>query len=157
MKNILIIAALLILGVLGALFFSQRYLGGSFLPFMKTSTATINNQTFDLLIAKTPEEKQIGLSEKTSLPQNAGMLFPFETPGNYPFWMKNMKFAIDIIYIRDNKIITIFKNAQPAKSPTDSLPVYNSEEPADTVLEINAGLSDKYNFKKGDEVEIKNG
>ncbi|OGH13804.1 MAG: hypothetical protein A2687_03390 [Candidatus Levybacteria bacterium RIFCSPHIGHO2_01_FULL_38_26] len=120
----------------------------------KTPTATINNQTFVLEVAKTEEEKAVGLSAKEKLNENAGMLFPFETPSYYSFWMKNMKLPIDIIYIRDGKIVTIHKNVQPPANPNENLQIYNSTAPADTVLEINAGFSEKYNFKEGDEVRL---
>ena len=82
------------------------------------------------------------------------MLFPFEKPGYYSFWMKNMKFPIDIIFIKSGKIVTIHKDVMPPKNLTDALPIYNPKEPADTVLEINAGLSEDYKFKEGDEVKL---
>lgn len=123
---------------------------------LKTPTANINNHTFKLEIAKTQQEKEIGLSKKKILEKNAGMLFLFEKPGYYPFWMKDMKFPIDIIYIRNDRIVTIHKNVKPPKNPNDRLPLYNSKEPADTILEINAGLAQKYNIKEGDIVKIKN-
>ena len=123
---------------------------------LKTPTATINNHTFKLELAKTQQEKQIGLSKKKILEKNAGMLFKFEKRGYYSFWMKDMKFPIDIIYIKDNRIVTIHKNVNPPINANERLPIYNSKEPADTILEINAGLSEKYNFKEKDLVEFKN-
>ena len=122
----------------------------------KTPTATINNHTFNLEIAKTEAEKEVGLSAKERLDENSGMLFPFESPSYYPFWMKNMKFPIDIIFARNGLIVTIHKNVKPPASPTEKPPIYNSTEPADTVLEINAGLSEKYKFKVGDVVRLEN-
>lgn len=126
-----------------------------FLKNLKTETATINNHTFKLYVARTTKEKEVGLSEKTSLPEDFGMLFVFEKPGFYSFWMKNMKFGIDIIYINKGEVVTIYKNLVPEKSNKEAL-LYNPEEPADMVLEINAGLSQKYNLKKGDRVKIEN-
>jgi len=123
---------------------------------LKTPTATINNHTFKLEIAKTPKEKEIGLSAKKTLEKDFGLLFPFEKPGYYSFWMKSMQFPIDIIFIKNNRIVTIHKDVKPPKGLNENLSIYNSSEPADTVLEINAGLSEKYNFKENDLVEIKN-
>ena len=55
-----------------------------------------------------------GLSIKNTLNESEGMLFPFDTPGEYSFWMKDMKFPIDIIWIDSNyKIVYIEKNLQP--------------------------------------------
>jgi len=121
---------------------------------LKTPTATISNHTFKLEIAKTQQQKEIGLSKKKALEKNAGMLFRFEKTDYYPFWMKNMQFPIDIIFIKNSRIVTIHKDVKPPKGLNENLSIYNSSEPADTVLEINAGLSEKYNFKEGNEVKL---
>jgi uncharacterized membrane protein (UPF0127 family) len=115
---------------------------------------TINNKTFVVDVAKTDSEREKGLAIYKSLPENKGMIFIFSKSGNYPFWMKDMKFPIDIIYIKDNKIVDIFENVLPPKSSNDQLEVVSPKETADKVLEINANLSKKYNFKKGDLVNI---
>jgi hypothetical protein len=120
----------------------------------KTPQAIINNHVFNLDIAKTEKEKEIGLAKYKNIPQNFGMLFPFEKADHYSFWMKNMKFPIDIIFIRNNKIVTIFKNVPAPKSINEQLPIYTPTEFSDTVLEINAGLSEKYRFQKNQIVEI---
>lgn len=134
--------------------FSQNYLKNNKLPFTKTATAKIKNQAFRLYAAESPKEKEVGLSDKNSMPQDYGMLFAFETPDYYSFWTRDMKFPIDIIFIQDNHIVTIYSNIQPPKSKDESLAIYKPEEPANAVLEINAGLAQKYDFKKGDEVKI---
>ncbi len=125
------------------------------LPLNKnTPSVIINNKTFSVDVAKTDEEKTKGLSVYNKLPLEKGMIFVFDTKGYYVFWMKDMKFPIDIIYIRKNKIVDIFKNVAPPKSQNETLPIIRSSESADMVLEINAGLSEKYNFKIGDSVKI---
>ena len=153
MKKILALFALLIILTIVGIG-SLKYLENT--NASKKPTATISNHTFKLELAKTQQEKEIGLSKKKMLEKNAGMLFLFEKPDYYSFWMKNMQFPIDIIYIRNDRIVTVHKNVKPPKNPNDKLPLYNSKEPSDTVLEINAGLSEKYNFKVGDMVELKN-
>lgn len=155
MKMILALFALLI-AIIGGIVFFQSDLRKNMPFFGKSETATINNQTFTLLVAKTPKEKEVGLSEKTTFPQNSGMLFTFDQPDYYSFWMKNMKIAVDIIYINKDKIVSIIENAEPPKSQDQNLPIYKPDEPADKVLEINAGLSKKYGFKKGDSVKFEN-
>lgn len=125
-------------------------------PFSRAATATVNNQTFKLYLATSDKDRMTGLSERTSMPQDYGMLFEFEKPDYYSFWMKNMKFPIDIIFLKDNKIVTIYPNLQPpTASSEETLPILKPEEPANKVLEINAGLSQKYNLKKGDSIVIK--
>lgn len=120
----------------------------------KTPQAIINNHIFNLEIAKTEKEREIGLAKYKNIPQNFGMLFLFEKPDYYSFWMKNMKFPIDIIFIRNNKIVTIFKNVSPPKSNGEFFPIYRTQKLSDTVLEINAGLSDKYNFQENGSINI---
>jgi len=122
---------------------------------IKSPIAKINSHTFKLYVAKSDKDKQIGLSKYKKIDSTQGMVFPFSKAGYYSFWMKEMKFSIDIIYIKDGKIVTIYKNVPMPKNNSD-LPVYNSTAPADTVLEVNAGLSQKYNFKKGDKVNFLN-
>ena len=157
MKQVFALFAILIIIIL-AVVISQNYLQTSNFNNVNTNskipTATINNHAFKLDIEITEKEKQIGLSQLKTLSQDHGMLFQFENPAYYPFWTKNMKFPIDIIFIKNGHIVTIYKDAMPPKTPNENLPVYNSKEPADTVLEINAGLSEKYNFKEGDEVKL---
>ena len=151
MKQVFALFSVLFVPIIGAIIV-QRYLQSP----SKIPTANINKHTFNIQVAKTPEEKEIGLSSKKSLDKNAGMLFPFEKPGYYAFWMKNMKFPIDIIYIRNGRIVKIHENVKPPTNANENPPIYNSSKPADTVLEINAGLSEKYNFKEKDLVKISN-
>lgn len=154
MNKLLIIFGIFFV-LLVAFVLSQNYVQ-NFSFSQKTPKAIINNQTFNLLLAKTDKEKRIGLSEKESLPENSGMLFVFEKPDSYSFWMKEMQFPIDIIFIKDNKIVTIYTDLKPPKTQEESLPIYKPDEPADMVLEINADLARKYNLKKGGEVKLEN-
>lgn len=147
MKKIFLIVSLSILITILA-FLKYNY------PDKKTPQVAINNHIFNLEIAKTEKEREIGLAKYKNIPQNFGMLFLFEKPDYYSFWMKNMKFPIDIIFIRNNKIVTIFKNVSPPKSNGEFFPIYRTQKLSDTVLEINAGLSDKYNFQENGSVNI---
>ena len=125
------------------------------LPLSKnTPSVIINKKTFSVDIAKTDSEKEKGLAVYSNLPLNKSMIFIFKNADYYTFWMKDMKFPIDIIYINKNKIVDVFKNVPAPKSENEVLPIIKSSKKADMVLEINAGLSDKYNFKIGDFVKI---
>lgn len=119
------------------------------------ATAKIGNRTFKVEVVDTPQKQQQGLSGRNSLDQDSGMLFIFDKADYHNFWMKNMKFPIDIIFIKGDKIVSIEKSAKPPASTEETLPIYRSEGQVDKVLEINAGLSEKYNIKVGDKVEIK--
>lgn len=115
---------------------------------------TINGKSFAVDLAKSPAEQQHGLSDRDSLPQDSGMLFLFDQPQILSFWMKDMRFSIDIIFIKNDEIVSIAHNVPPPVSKNAKLPTYKSEKPADKVLEINAGLSKKYNIEKGDKIKI---
>ncbi len=122
----------------------------------KRPTVTINNHTFYLYVAKTPKDQRIGLSKYNNIPQNFGMIFLFDKPDFYSFWMKGMKFPIDIIFIKDDRIVTIYQNVSPPKGQNEGLLTYKPKSRADKVLEINSGLSQRYNIKEGDLVKLKN-
>ncbi|MDP2585820.1 MAG: DUF192 domain-containing protein [Candidatus Levybacteria bacterium] len=156
MKKVLLLFALLLI-VVGGIVLVQNYLregGVSF--FKKNPIVTINNQKFNVSVASSQQEQEIGLSETKSLSQNQGMIFLFAKPDYYAFWMKNMKFPIDIIYINGDVITTIKNAVQPPKDNIEIPIVYTPTEPSDKVFEIQAGLSEKYNFKKGDKVQYEN-
>lgn len=142
-KLLFILIPVLILLILGAFFYN--------LYKFSQPSAEIKNHKFQLVVAKSDKDKQVGLSKYNSLAQDKGMIFVFEKPGIYPFWMKDMKFPIDIIFISKDRIVTIHKNA-----PINNLTIYTSTENADKVLEINANLSDKYGFNVGDTVTFRN-
>lgn len=157
MKKVLLVFVLLLISA-GALFLTQNYLkeGGKLSLFKKTSTVTIGNYNFEVIVATSQREREIGLSETNSLPQDQGMIFLFEKPDYYSFWMKNMKFPIDILYLSNQEIVTIYKNVQPATNSAENLRIYTPTGPSDKVLEIQAGLSEKYGFKNGDKITLKN-
>lgn len=113
-----------------------------------------NKKCFSVEIAETDEEKRVGLSEHESLAEENGMLFVFEQETRPGFWMKDMDFSLDIIWINsDLEIVGIEKNLEPCSK--NNCPVIYSEENVKYVLETSAGLSDLYDFEKGDTVEIK--
>ena len=156
MKKVLLLFTLL-LAIVAGMVLAQNYLKtNSFFPLGKNPTISINKQIFELIVADSPEKKEIGLSKTENLSENKGMVFLFDNPDYYPFWMKDMKISIDIIYIKNDEIVTILENVQPPKNSQESPIVYTPTEPADKVLEINAGLSKKYNFKKGDKITLEN-
>ncbi len=155
LNKLIIIFAVILVIFAGVVFFQFRTNPRTTASNSPTSTVKINNHTFKVELAMTPKEQQIGLSDHESLPQDQGMLFLFEEPGLYSFWMKNMKFPIDIIFIQEDTVVSVTKNAEPLEPEDTADPVIiTPESEIDTVLEVNSGLSDKYNIKKGDKVEI---
>lgn len=81
-----------------------------------------------------------GLSGRASLPENAGMLFTFPEPGLHQFWMPDMRFPIDIIWIESGIVVGISPDAQPETDPLYPRR-YSPPEPVRYVLEVNAGFA----------------
>lgn len=153
MKKVFIAYAALVLLVI--VLAVAKFKGIPFIPNATSSSVTINLQKFNTEIADNEKERQEGLSKRNSLPQDKGMLFIFERKDKYTFWMKDTKIPLDIIFIDDTKIVDMFKNVPPQDGNNNSvLPLYQTNVPANYVLEINGGLSDKYGFKVGDTVTI---
>lgn len=123
------------------------------LSFRKpSSTVTIHDQTYHVRIADTEELRRQGLSGKKKLNDDEGMLFIFQQKEQPEFWMKDMKFPLDIIFINDDTVTDITKNAKPNDSP--NRPRYKPTTNINYVLEVNAGNTDKKKIQVGDKVTI---
>jgi uncharacterized protein len=108
----------------------------------------IAGQDIKVELALTDKEKEQGLSGRAMLAPDQGMLFVFSKSDKYYFWMKEMKFPIDMIWVgEDMKVIYIEKNTEPASYPKTFGPDVNAKY----VLEVVSGFSDKNNLKVGDE------
>lgn len=111
----------------------------------------INNKKIYLEIANTSMSRYRGLSDREKLCQDCGMLFVFEKSEETTFVMRDMNFPLDIIWIKDNKIVKIDKNLNPDNSK--SLEKYKSPSRVDFVLEVNGAFSDNNKIKVGDEIK----
>ena len=111
----------------------------------------LGGKTFIMDIADTPALQEQGLSGRTQLADNAGMIFIFSTPDEYGFWMKDMNFPLDIIWLSPDKhVVFMEKSLTPQTYPT----IYYPTSPASYVLEISAGEADALNLKIGDTVNF---
>ncbi len=128
---------------------------GSSSSSMAGEHIVIDSATFDIEIASTTIEQARGLSYREGLAENAGMLFLFGSYHSYGFWMKDMHFPLDMIWIKGDTIIGFSENAVPQPgTPLWGLKLYYPSEPVDTVLEVNAGTVKKYGIKAGDMVKF---
>jgi uncharacterized membrane protein (UPF0127 family) len=119
----------------------------------KSLKAEVNGHVFFLYLAQTPQEQEIGLARFNKIEKNQGMLFIYQDSDYYSFWMKGMKFPIDIIFINKDRVVDIFQNVPVVKD--NNFPTYKPREKADKILEINAGLTNKYGIKTGTKVRLK--
>lgn len=162
MKTVLIIIGVLAVLLIGVALFKYFPSAGFFELFpnsplnIKTEgTVTINSHDIKLMIARTDKEQHQGLSDRDSLPQDTGMLFIFPTADYHLFWMRHMKFPLDIIYINGNKIVDVMENVKNPSYSVENPPILRPKAPNDNVLEVNAGVVKKDGIKVGDTVTFK--
>jgi len=125
-------------------------------PFNKEGDLTLYKSTsdsiiaiLDIEIADTDYDVQSGLMYRNSMQDNQAMLFVFPTMRQRFFYMKNTRIPLDLIYLDDQmKIVSFQENAQPFNEA--SLP---SKVPAQYVLEVNAGLAEKWLLEIDDRME----
>ncbi len=120
-------------------------------PMLPTKTITIGKNSILAELATTGKQKNDGLSGRTSLEEGTGMLFEFGTPSIEGFWMKDMRFSLDIIWA-DNSgtIVTIFQNLSPTTYPN----VFKPTTPARYVLELPAGYTAVHGIAVGDKIVL---
>jgi uncharacterized protein len=100
-------------------------------------------------VANTPEQRELGLSGRQCIGDSQALLFVFETNGVYPFWMKDMKFPIDIVWIDGNKkVVHVEHDVQPQSYPK----TVTSLTPARYVLEIKSGQVKSTSLTVGDQL-----
>jgi len=97
-------------------------------------------------IADTDASREQGLSDRASLPADNGMLFVFDTPGQYGFWMKDMRFPLDMVWINADKTVAgVTKDILPSTYPS----IFPPPSSISYVLEINAGSAEKFGLVSG--------
>lgn len=117
-----------------------------------SATAEMAGQQIMLEVARTPQEQEIGLMNRTELAADRGMLFAFVPPQPVSFWMKNTLIKLDMVFIRDGQVKAIASNALPCKA--DPCPTYPSGVPIDQVIELRGGRAAELGLKVGDRVNI---
>ncbi len=119
------------------------------------TTVTINQAVVRATLADTDAKHEQGLSGHPSLAPDEGMLFIFDHADLYGFWMKDMNFPLDIIWIANNQVVGFSENLAPDPSPERK--IYYPPEPVDRVLEVRSGFVKEQNINVGDKVQIEGG
>tara|TARA_R110002020_G_scaffold176404_1_gene368648 strand:+ start:104 stop:568 length:465 start_codon:yes stop_codon:yes gene_type:complete len=100
-------------------------------------------------LALTPDQREVGLMNRSHMPQDQGMLFRFDETRNVAMWMKNTLIPLDMLFIDESgEVLTIKTNAQPL-----SLDIIPSGQPVRYVLELNGGAAMRYGVSIGDRLE----
>lgn len=167
MKKDLAIIIGLFLFIVVLMVFGRSYTSVSFVnqstpsasPLKKLSgnvVVGVRNLNIDAQIAAKASDRKKGLGGRDTLALNQGLLFVFDTKGPYVFWMKDMKFAIDIIWMDENKrIVDIYGSVPQEPKKSDSQLIrYKPRGDALYVLETNAGIASLNGLQIGDQVSF---
>lgn len=113
--------------------------------------AIVGDTPVKILLADTPQERTQGLSGREDLAKDEGMLFVFPEEGIYGFWMKDMRFSIDILWLNSaGEVVHIVENASPESYPASFTP----EKAAQYVLELPAGFARAHGVTLGSFIEL---
>lgn len=114
-----------------------------------TITSNGREHRFTVEVARTAKEQSMGLMYRNNLAPDRGMIFPFASPQDAAFWMRNTLIPLDMIFVRaDGSIANIAANTVPLSEE----PV-RSDGPVAAVLEIAGGRSAELGVKPGDKVD----
>jgi len=122
---------------------------GSSQPAKSTRTVYVGNGTVRAELADSTGERDEGLSGRPSLSDGEGMLFVFGNRAPRSFWMKGMRFPIDIVWIDRDRVTGVTRHVPV---PQNGLPTYESPGPARDVLEVPAGWAARHGVGRGDRV-----
>lgn len=162
MKKFIIQFILLVILIFGGLYYYSLSTkdGDINSPFLSqprsSSTLVINSNTLKVEVADEDSERKKGLGGRVSLGTDEGMLFVYERAGIHTFWMKDVSFPLDFIWINGSTVVDITENVPPPTiGQTDNeLARYSTLKENDKILEINAGTVQRLNIKIGDTIVL---
>jgi hypothetical protein len=106
-------------------------------------------------IRDTPAGRSIGLSGRESLEENEGVLFIFEEPDQYQFWMLDMNFDLDFVWINEGLVVDISEHIPAPDKLTNEPPMtVRPSQPATWILEVNSGWVEANGIRVGDQAQL---
>lgn len=158
MKKFWIQVIILVGVIFGALYLAyNQEIVEEFFPLNKNlvqKQLRVSEAIVTVELADTPAKRSKGLSGRDSLASDAGMLFIFPEVKKPRFWMKGMKFPLDLIFIQEGRVVDSLAHVPPPvpHQKDEDLPFYQPVVPIDMVLEVNSGFIETHNIKVGDRV-----
>jgi hypothetical protein len=122
--------------------------------FNRTRKLSIGDTVITYELADTPAKRSQGLSGRSQLSPDHGMLFIFSTPSEHAFWMKDMNFPLDIIWLKDNQVVDISQNVLPPENPSIPPVVIRPKTEINQVLEVVSGFTSTHHIQIGDNLSI---
>ncbi len=123
---------------------------GQSLPI--SAQVKVGDRLIQLEVAKTPDQQAMGLMYRAQMPPDRGMLFPFNPPRQVSFWMKNVLINLDMVFLRNGKVVAIARDVPPCQ--TEPCPVYGPDVVIDQVIELAGGRAQELGIKPGDRLVV---
>jgi uncharacterized membrane protein (UPF0127 family) len=122
------------------------------------ATIRTQKQTLQVTVSATQAQQVKGLGGCKKLARKTGMLFPFSVTGPQTFWMKDMLIPLDMVWIKNNKVVGITDNIPfpEPNTPDAKLLLYHSPKDVDAVLEVGAGTAQEYGLTIGSQLVMVN-
>lgn len=136
------------MAVLGLIALAAIFMALSQKAFASGSVVIDDRIRVGVEVAATPLAREKGLSGVDRLLPDRGMLFVFQRPDVYAFWMKDMKFPIDILWISGDELVDMTTDV-PVPQPGEELATYFPRFPVDRVLEVPAGFAREKGLRTG--------
>ena len=141
------ILAIATLAILGYFWYQNEYKNSTHKEFV---TVTLENDEVKLEVLRTLEQKTLGLSFRQDLPLKTGLLFVFSETSNPEIWMKDMNFAIDIIFVnKEGEVVEIFQNATPESYFEKPPRLFGTLEASRYVIEVPSGTTHDAGLRVG--------
>lgn len=117
-----------------------------------TYQVVLHGQRFLLEDTPTPEAKALGLMYRPRLRKRHGMIFRFEPAQRINFWMKNCRIPLDMVFVRNSRVVAITQAAPPCQK--EVCPLYQPPQPVDAVIELPGGTAKRLKLRTGEPVTV---
>jgi uncharacterized membrane protein (UPF0127 family) len=144
------------IAAVAAVMFSGLASAGTFNPPLERVDVRVGPHRLAAEVADNAQERRAGLSGRQRLGRDEGMLFVFDSPVTPAFWMKGMRFRIDILWLDGRRVVDVTRNVTPASWDADDaeLRLYRPRAPVTHVLELRAGWAKRHGVRRGTSVAI---
>lgn len=117
---------------------------------------SVGDRRLELEVARTPQQQAMGLMYREFLPDDRGMLFPFNPPRPVSFWMKNVRINLDMIFLLEGEVVGLAVDVPPCNTVASRCPTYGPGDgvPVDAVLELRGGRAAELGIEVGDRLEV---
>lgn len=119
------------------------------------SRLQVGSTTVRVEVRDDEQGRNLGLSGRETLGEDEGMLFVFDQPAAHEFWMKDMNFPLDFVWINDGRVMDLSEHIPAPDKLTNEPPMMvRPNSPANWVLEVNSGWVELNQIRVGDRVEM---